>query len=273
MNYRHIYHAGNFADVMKHFALCLVINHLKKKEAPFCVIDAHAGLGFYNLQSIEAEKTNEWKNGIGCFQDGFVPSDEFKLYHDLIKDDLSQGFYTGSPVITARMLRPQDRLIANELHPQDFETLKSNMRPFKNANITHLDAYQCIRANTPPPEKRGLVLIDPPFEKKDEFSVLIKQMNEWKKRFSNGIFMIWYPIKSHLPIGDLMTAAQDLGMPRTWFFETLINPRHQPETLNGCGVIVFNSPYLVPEQIENTLPWMAQKMGLFQTPNGWITAP
>ncbi|PZQ47254.1 MAG: 23S rRNA (adenine(2030)-N(6))-methyltransferase RlmJ, partial [Micavibrio aeruginosavorus] len=148
MNYRHIYHAGNFADVMKHLALCLIIDHLKKKEAPFCVIDAHGGIGLYDLQSIQAQKTMEWADGIGRFAGSDFTGD-FMFYYDAIKNDLCRKFYPGSPLISARMLRENDRLIANELHPDDVETLKIVLRKYKNSRVMHLDAYECIRANIP----------------------------------------------------------------------------------------------------------------------------
>lgn len=272
MNYRHIYHAGNFADVMKHLTLCLVLDYLKKKDTPFCVLDAHGGIGFYNLQSIEAEKTGEWKDGIGRFENtSFEEEDDFKLYYSLIKDDLRQGFYAGSPVISARMLRDQDRLVVNELHLDDEQTLKDNMASFKGVRCTNLDAYEFIRAHIPPAEKRGVVLIDPPFEKTDEFSTLTRQMSEWKKRFEKGVYILWYPIKEHLAVDGLKQAARQLGLPRTWCFETLIHPRRQIGTLNGCGVIVFNAPFTVPERVESLAPLLREKMGLSGIEFEWLT--
>ena len=273
MNYRHIYHAGNFADVTKHLTLALILDYFKKKETPFCVIDAHGGLGFYNLQSERAEKTNEWKNGIGRFQNAITDSDDFNLYFNLIKDDLTQGFYAGSPIITARMLRPQDRAIVNELHPEDVQTLQTNMKVFKNIRTTHMDAYECIRANSPPSEKRGIILIDPPFEKKNEFEILIKQMIEWKKRFEKGVYILWYPIKSHLPIAALKKAAQELGIHRTWCVETMLYPAYTPDRFNGSGLIIFNTPFTIPERVADVLPILQEKMGLCETQTQWLTNP
>lgn len=269
MNYRHIYHAGNFADVMKHLALALILDHLKKKETPFCVIDAHGGIGLYDLDSIEAMKTREWEAGIGKFKN--ETDKDFMLYFDTAQKDLGRKQYAGSPLLTARMLRSQDRLIANELHPEDFETLKTNLRPFKNVRVTHLDAYECIRAHTPPKEKRGLVLIDPPFEKTDEFETLTKQMGEWQKRFANGIYLLWYPIKANPAIARLKRAATDLGIPRTWCVETLLYPAARPDTFNGSGLILFNAPYQLPERMNALLPLLKARMGLIETPTSWLT--
>ena len=135
-----------------------------------------------------------------------------------------------------------------------------------------MDAYECVRAHIPPKERRGLVLIDPPFELKDEFQTLVRQMREWKKRWSTGVFVVWYPIKAHLPVAELKEAAKALGLRRTWVAEALIAPRERAESLNGCGLIVFNAPYSVPERVEALLPFLKEawlftarrRNGLFQ---------
>ena len=271
MNYRHIYHAGNFADVMKHLALALVIDHLKKKDAPFCVIDAHGGIGAYNLHSEQAMKTREWEGGIGRFENAQDIPEDFGLYYNLVGPDVSRKIYPGSPLLIARMMRDNDRLIANELHPDDFETLDRAASGYRGVRVTNLDAYECIRANIPPKEKRGVILIDPPFEKTDEFQTLCKQMEEWKKRFPTGVFMIWYPIKSHLAVDDMKRAASALGLPRTWCVETMLYPRRQTDSFNGCGLVIFNAPYQIPERMEAMLPFLAKKMGLIDTPTAWLT--
>lgn len=271
MNYRHIYHAGNFADVMKHLALTLVLDHMKKKDTPFCVVDAHGGIGLYDLSSEQAQKTDEWEDGIGRFADETDFPADFAAYFNLVKDDLGRKHYPGSPLLASRLLRPQDRLIANELHPEDVVTLRRNLPQFINTHITNLDAYACIRGQIPPKEKRGVILIDPPFEKTDEFETLIKQMGEWKKRFPLGIFILWYPIKSHLMVDALKEAAAELGLRRTWCVETLKFPRDRRECFNGCGIIIWNTPYQIPERIEALLPLLQDKMGLYACDSQWLT--
>lgn len=274
MNYRHIYHAGNFADVTKHLALVMILDHLKKKDAPFCVIDAHGGIGLYDLQSIESQKTLEWQEGIGRFESILYTAPHDLLpYCQAISPHLNKKHYPGSPLLSAQALRPQDRLIANELHPDDFETLKDVLWSYRNARVTHLDAYECIRAHIPPQEKRGLVLIDPPFEKTNEFQTLIRQMQEWKKRFANGIFIIWYPIKAHLAVEALKRAATDLDMKRTWCFESLLHPRKQPETFNGSGLIIMNTPYQIPERLTGLFPILQKQMDLHGLEQEWLTQP
>jgi 23S rRNA (adenine2030-N6)-methyltransferase len=270
MNYRHAYHAGNFADVIKHIVLVLCLGYLQKKEGSLCFIDAHAGAGFYRLDSEEAEKTGEWRRGIGRLMQASGPPADVKLYLDLVRADTAAERYPGSPFLLARCLRARDRLIASELHGPTFETLQAVLSPYKAARAMHMDAYECVRAHIPPKERRGLVLIDPPFELKEEFQTLARQMREWKRRWATGVYILWYPIKAHLSVSELKAAARELSLPRTWCLEALILPREQPETLNGGGLIVFNAPYTVPERAEALLPYLRDAMGLHGTASEWL---
>jgi 23S rRNA (adenine2030-N6)-methyltransferase len=270
MNYRHAYHAGNFADVIKHIVLVLCLDYLQKKEGGLCLIDAHGGAGFYPLDSAEAEKTGEWQRGIGRLAQASGAPPDLRLYLDLIEADTAAQRYPGSPLLLARRLRGQDRLLASDLHGPAFETLQAVLSPYNAALAMHADGYECIRAHIPPKERRGLVLIDPPFELKEEFQTLARQMREWKKRWATGVYIVWYPIKAHLPVAELKAAAQALSLPRTWCLEALILPRVQPETLNGCGLIVFNIPYAVPERIEALFPFLNHAMGLHDMVCEWI---
>jgi 23S rRNA (adenine2030-N6)-methyltransferase len=271
MNYRHIYHAGNFADVLKHIVLVLCLDYLQRKEGGLCLIDAHGGAGLYALGSEEAAKTGEWERGIGRLSASEAPPPDLQPYLDAVGTDLATQHYPGSPLLMARALRAQDRLIAAELHEPTCETLRAALKPCKSARVLHMDAYECVRANIPPKERRGLVLIDPPFELKDEFQTLIRQMREWNKRWATGVFLLWYPIKAHLPVAELKQAAQELGLRRTWAAEALVRPRESEESLNGCGVIVFNAPYTVPERVETTLPYLSRALGLHATAAEWLT--
>lgn len=270
MNYRHIYHAGNFGDVLKHITLLLCLEYLQRKDGALCMLDTHGGAGLYDLASDEAGKTGEWERGIGMLKDRTDAPADVALYLDAIRADLQAGEYPGSPLIIARRLRAQDRLIAAELHEETFLALSALMRPRKAVHVAHMDAYECARANIPPKERRGLVLIDPPFEEKDEFETLARQMGEWKKRWPTGVYMLWYPIKARLPVEALREAARAAALPRTWFVETLVFPRTHALKFNGCGLILFNAPYTVPERVEALLPWLRQAMGLHDTASGWL---
>jgi 23S rRNA (adenine2030-N6)-methyltransferase len=261
MNYRHIYHAGNFADVLKHTVLLLILEHLQQKEKGFFVLDAFAGLGLYDLGAEAAQKTREFEAGIARIMESPCLNLELQRYRSAIEEDWKKGRYPGSPLIAARMLRSQDRLVANELHPEDALVLKSVLSSFPNVRTAAQDAYECIRANIPPNERRGVVLIDPPFEKKDEFQLLTRQMKEWKKRWETGCFVIWYPIKAHLPIAELHDAAKELGLHRTWVVEHLLKPRETPEGFNGHGLLVFGAPFQLPEKVAALSPEVAERLG------------
>ncbi len=260
MNYRHIYHAGNFADIHKHLILMLALSYLQQKDKGLMVLDAFAGTGLYDFNSIEAGKTGEYLEGVAKLMETPAQNPDLKQFQDMIAPLWALRHYAGSPVLCADLLRTQDRLIANELHPEDYATLRENLRHYKNVHVTQDDAYQSIRAHLPPAERRGLILIDPPFEQPDEFEKLVKQMAEWKKRFATGIFMIWYPIKADQPIKKLHEAAKDLDINRTWVSEILLQPRHVPGQLNGAGMLVFNTPYGLPERIEALAPELGDRI-------------
>lgn len=265
MNYRHIYHAGNFADVFKHIVLRMVLDYLQQKEKGLMVLDAFAGLGFYDLASFEAKKTKEFHDGIAKIMAASCENADLKAYQDVVAPDWALQHYPGSPLIAANMLRPQDRLIANELHPDDVEVLRKVLKDNKGAKVTHLDAYEAIRAHIPPPERRGVVLVDPPFENPEEFQFLVRQMAEWKRRWPTGCFVIWYPIKSGRQVDDLHNAAADLGMNRIWLTEFLLQKRDMAGGLNGCGLLIMNTPFGIPERVTALASELTRALG-----QGWV---
>lgn len=251
MNYRHIFHAGNFADIFKHLVFRMVMDHVQQKDKGAFILDAFAGIGAYDLSSSQAQRTLEYEDGIAAFMKSSFRNEDLRNFQDWVQDDFGHGIYVGSPVLAARMLRLQDRLIANELHPEDVIELQQNLKSFRNAAVTRLDAYEVIRAQIPPKERRGVVLVDPPFEKKDEFNLLVRQMQEWKRRWATGCFILWYPIKASAAsqIDDLYLEAASLEMNRTWVSEFMIKDRSIPEGLNGCGLLIFNTPFKIPERV------------------------
>ncbi len=265
MNYRHIYHAGNFADIFKHLLLHMVLGYLQQKDKGLFVLDAFAGLGLYDLSSIEAGKTNEYQEGIARVMATPAKIPDIKAFQDMIAADWAQQNYAGSPLLAARMLRPQDRLIGNELHPEDNPVLAYNLRGFANTRVTMMDAYESIRANIPPAEKRGIVLIDPPFEKPEEFDLLVKQMGEWQKRWATGCFIIWYPIKAGGQVQQLHKAAENIGFHRTWVSEYLLQKRDMAGGLNGCGLLICNTPFGIPERVAALAPELSKLLD-----SGWV---
>lgn len=242
MNYRHIYHAGNFADVAKHISLIILLKKFKEKEKPFAVLDAFAGLGLYDLQSEQAQKTLESENGVRRLLSYQKVTPIIQEYLDLVKK--YNGSYPGSPIIIASMLRSKDRLIAAELHPADYATLKYNMRRYQNSHIHHIDAYNAIKAFCPFQEKRGLILLDPAFEVKDEFNKILDAMALIKKRFAGSTIMLWYPVKDRLLVDKFYTEYKKIGFAETISFEFAIKAT---EGMNRCGVLIANPPYIEQE--------------------------
>jgi 23S rRNA (adenine2030-N6)-methyltransferase len=241
MNYRHGYHAGNFADVVKHVALVAILLHLKKKDAAFAVVDSHAGRGAYDLTGAEAGKTGEAQGGIARLAglSGDLP-EALSTYLSLVKES-GERAYPGSPLIAAKLLRPQDRLTAIEKHPDEFTALKEALAPFRNAVTEQDDGYARAIKLLPPPSRRGLLLLDPPFEAPDEFSMLAQTVREAYRKFATGIFLVWYPIKSQAAADAFTGEVLAGGMTKALTLDTAISA---PEgKLGRAGLLVINPPY------------------------------
>lgn len=264
MNYRHIYHAGNFADVVKHALLTLVIAHLRRKEQAFHIIDTHAGIGCYDLQSVEASKTGEALGGIIKLLDGGALPSVFENYMAAVQavnpDWPMIHYYPGSPFIARNMLRPQDRLTLVELHPQDAEILKRAFRRDPQVAVHVLDAYTALKAQLPPKERRGLVLIDPPFEVKDEFRRIVKGIGEAMRRWPTGIYGIWYPIKDRDPVERFLAELSGFGKPY-FSAELMMFADCDPNRLNGAGLAIINPPWKLDEALEGLLPLLKDRLG------------
>jgi len=256
VNYRHAYHAGNFADCMKHAILLVLLKSLARKPAGFCVLDTHAGCGQYDLSSEEAQKTGEWKNGIGRLLDSEDPA--LQDYLSAVRD---LGLYPGSPALARHALRPQDQLVACELHPEDVRPLRRLFRDDPRVSIHHRNGYEALRALLPPKDlKRGLVLIDPPFEKLDDFTQCAEAISLIRNRFRAGIVAVWYPIKHRTPVRAFYNALKDAGIRDILACEFLLRPALDPSRLNGCGMLVVNAPFGFEEDAARVLN--ALKLGL-----------
>ncbi|MGE4481345.1 23S rRNA (adenine(2030)-N(6))-methyltransferase RlmJ [Acidocella sp.] len=238
MNYRHIYHAGNFADVMKHALLLRLLAALRRKPKPFLVLDTHAGIGRYDVTSEQAEKTGEWREGVGKILE--APPPALAEYVETVK---RLGLYPGSPVFSAAALRPRDRLVACELHPEDAAALRRAMRAYEHAAVHERDGYEALGAFLPPPEKRALVLIDPPFEQPDEFSTLAKRLNASWKKFPAAVYAVWYPIKHRAPVRGFFETLKLAGIKDVIAAELLRRPDTDPARLNGAGLVIVNPPF------------------------------
>jgi 23S rRNA (adenine2030-N6)-methyltransferase len=248
MNYRHAFHAGNHADVFKHAALTLVLEHLRQKPQPFAVLDTHAGIGAYDLTSEAAQKTREHEEGVGrVFASGLAAA---PAYTDVLRALNPDGLaaYPGSPEITRRLLRDRDRLIACELHPADVETLRARYRADPRVAVHHRDGYEAVGALLPPVERRGLVLIDPPFERADESERLIRALTTGLRRWPTGIFMAWYPVKDAAIRDALTAAARSIPFPKTLRAEFLAYPR-DGVGMAGGGLLICNAPWKQDEKL------------------------
>ncbi|MBS0358351.1 MAG: 23S rRNA (adenine(2030)-N(6))-methyltransferase RlmJ [Proteobacteria bacterium] len=257
MNYQHNYHAGNFADVLKHAVLTLIIQSLSKKETPFCYLETHAGAGCYDLIDEKSQKTGEYLQGIDkLFKEIIYPSC-VKPYMKLIKalNPSILETYPGSPYIAQQLMRKQDHLILCELHADTHQMLRRCLRGDKRIAIHKQDGYLGLKAFLPPKERRGLVFIDPPFEKSDEFRDLVDYLSTAVKRFSNGIYAIWYPIKDQRVVQHFYSRLKKLNIP-TLQIELSIHDHKIPLGLSACGMVILNPPWQLDKTCSELLPWL-----------------
>lgn len=264
MNYRHAFHAGNFADVVKHLILTRILAYLALKPAAYRVLDTHAGVGLYDLRGEKASKTGEWQEGIKRLFDRPLTGEAAALaapYVDLVRSFNPDGglrYYPGSPFVTRRLLREQDRLFALELHPRDILALKENFAGDIQVRVTELDAWAALGTHLPPKEKRGLVLIDPPFEEPDEYGRIVRALEKAHKRFPTGVYALWYPIKDPRDIERFVADLKTTGIPKILRLELTIRPPSTPPRLHGTGMIVVNPPYTLESEMATLLPPLAK---------------
>jgi 23S rRNA (adenine2030-N6)-methyltransferase len=275
MNYRHAYHAGNFADVVKHIILTRIVLYLQRKEQAFRVMDTHAGIGRYDLHGTEAAKTGEWVDGIGRLMQAALDAPVAELlapYLDIIRAENADGemrHYPGSPLIVRRLLRKQDRLSALELHPEDAKLLAEVFEGDFQTRITQLDGWLALGAHLPPKEKRGLVLIDPPFEVGGEFDRLVDGLARAHKRFSGGTFALWYPVKDMVQVKRFAGLLTDTGIPKILRTELMIRSPSSEPRLDGTGMIVVNPPFTLEAELRTILPALSKILS--EQPNAGFT--
>ncbi|OCW55847.1 23S rRNA (adenine(2030)-N(6))-methyltransferase RlmJ [Hoeflea olei] len=271
MNYRHSYHAGNFADVLKHAVLAQVIAYLKRKDAAFRVIDTHAGIGSYDLSSTEAQKTGEWHEGVGrvmaaplspalaAFLSPWLETVRALNDGNGAAEGPSAAIrrYPGSPLITRMLLRKQDRLTAIELHPEDVSALRALFDGDYQARVIELDGWLALGGHLPPKEKRGLVLIDPPFELDGEFDRMVDGLARATRRFPGGTYMLWHPIKATSPLSGFDSKLVALGRPRTLTVRLLTRSNATATGLNGSGLAIVNPPFTLEAELKAVLPELA----------------
>ena len=265
MNYRHIFHAGNFADVLKHAVLARILVHLAEKPAAYRVIDTHAGAGLYDLTGNLANRTQEWRDGIGKL---FPPTAEIasdpllKPYLDAIAAHNPAGkfrFYPGSSLMALSLLRAHDRLTACDMEAHAAAALGRNLATDKRAKAIEMDGYAALNAHIPAPERRGLVLIDPPFEDRNEFARLQDALARACQKWPTGIYIAWYPVKD-AAAPAFIRAMRRLGIPKLLRAELHISVP-QNDRLTACGLLVINPPWRLADDLGRMLPILVQRLG------------
>jgi 23S rRNA (adenine2030-N6)-methyltransferase len=254
VNYRHRFHAGNSADVFKHFVLISVLEALQAKDTPLCVIDTHAGSGLYRLAP-----PGEFQQGIGRLWPQRADWPALAPYFAQLAHFNRQQLhaYPGSPLLIAGRLRPQDRAVLVERQPDEAAALRDNLRGRPRIALHAADGLGMLKALVPPHENRGLVFIDPPYEQADEFEQVARAVKDACRRWRNGVYFVWYPIKARRPVERLQQAVRALGT-AAWAVEFLTLPEDVPQRLNGSGVILVNPPWRLDETLRAALPPLAE---------------
>ena len=269
LSYRHSYHAGNHADVLKHIVLTLCINSLKEKEKPFLYLDTHSGAGRYLLQSEHSEKTGEYLSGINLIWQQSETPELLSTYLSVLKrynpfDNLK--YYLGSPLIAKQLLREQDKINLTELHPTDYPLLRQEFSKDKRARVLREDGFSQLKSKLPPESRRGIVLIDPSYEIKDDYQKIPKALLEAYKRFATGIYLIWYPVVSRTQTQKMIDEIVNLGIKKISQFEFAIKPDNNQKGMTASGMIVINPPWKLQQQMQTIMPWLkntldTEKMG------------
>lgn len=259
MNYRHHFHAGNFADVMKHAVLVRLVRSLQRKEKGFLYLDTHAGRGRYDLsaagQGDSLARRPEWPDGVGRLWTRTELPELVEDYLNLVRDyDRGRGnlesaprFYPGSPLLAGAILRPQDRMVLCERHPDECSALKRAMAGVSRCAIHEMDGYAALRGMLPPAERRALVLIDPPYEAQEEFADIAGALDEAVRRLPGGTFVIWYPLTERARLNAFFGALQSIGLPPTAVAEVTVAGEGSTLKMRGCGLVIVNPPW----QFEN----------------------
>ena len=277
MNYRHVFHAGNFADVIKHVALVAVLMHLRRKDTPFCVIDTHAGSGLYDIAGPEAARSREAESGIARLGD---PASRAELpavlcaYLECVRSE-GQGCYPGSARIAARLIRQQDRLVAIENHAAEAAALAKALAPFPQARVIEGDAYDRLPALLPPRERRGAVLIDPPFEAEDEFIRAARLLALAHRRFATGVYLLWFPIKSDAVADALGGELRTRGVAPVIRLDVDIGRREggTKHRLSSAGLFIVNPPYTFETEMQAAAEFLAPRLGARGAPAAISVVP
>jgi 23S rRNA (adenine2030-N6)-methyltransferase len=270
VNYRHAFHAGNHADVLKHAVLLFCLDSLKRKPAPFAVLDVHAGRGLYDLASSEAERSPEWRDGIGRIWDWPDPPALIARYLAAVRSfnaDGSLRTYPGSPALVTTNLRDEDVLMASELHPEDHAALRRALPRASNVQVHERDGWEALGALLPPAQRRGLVLIDPPYEAPDELDRSARAIGAALKPFGHGVYLWWRPLKSDAALNAADAEVRTQGARETLRADLWIATPQREGKLVGSSVYLINPPFGLREALQDALPFLADALTKGQS--GW----
>ena len=260
LSYRHAYHAGNHADILKHWVQVLCLQYMKHKDKPFFYIDTHAGAGLYTLFEGYAQKTGEYRDGIGRLREQKQVPEIFADLLDVVnqQNETSLKYYPGSAMIAAQLLRPEDRFRLVEMHTSDIKHLHKNFGDDSRCQVIEGDGFEQVKALLPPPSRRGLILLDPPYELKEDYKRVLAAVQEGLKRFATGTYLVWYPLLNARP--SLRFADQLKQLPCANWLNIQLQVKAMPggHGMYGSGVFVFNPPWVLREQLLQGLPWLAQ---------------
>ncbi|MBV4397384.1 23S rRNA (adenine(2030)-N(6))-methyltransferase RlmJ [Advenella alkanexedens] len=268
-SYRHAFHAGNHADVLKHSVLLHILHYLNKKETPYWIIDTHAGAGIYDLEDAWAEKTAEFKEGIARLWDNTDLPEDLQLYIDHIRnlnDDQDLVYYPGSPWISLELMRPKDRLHLFELHPTEIEVLSDNIEQqgreiTRQVTIFEKDGFSGLKSQLPPVPRRGLILIDPSYEDKADYRHTLMAVKDGLKRFATGCYAVWYPLVNRKEVHDMIRQLEKLpGIQWLNASLTVKKPAADGYGLHGSGMFIINPPYTLHAALEKSLPYLAKHL-------------
>ncbi|MEQ5113158.1 23S rRNA (adenine(2030)-N(6))-methyltransferase RlmJ [Providencia vermicola] len=259
LSYRHSFHAGNHADVLKHTVQSLIIESLKEKEKPFLYLDTHSGAGRYQLTGEHAEKTGEYLDGIARIWAQPDLPEELLPYMNIVRR-LNDGgrlrYYPGSPLLAKFLLREHDKLVLTELHTSDYPLLRGEFLKDRRAQVSREDGYQQLKSKLPPHSRRGFALMDPPYEMKSDYEAVVKAVAEGYKRFATGSYAIWYPVVLRQQIKRMVNQLEATGIRKILQIELAVRPDSDQRGMTASGMIVINPPWKLEQQMKNVLPWL-----------------
>ena len=263
--YRHAFHAGNHADVLKHIVLLRVLKHLNAKDKPYRLVDTHAGAGGYSLTDEAAQKKGEYLQGIARLWSRQDLPPAVADYENLVRKFNSHGelqHYPGSPTLAHAVMRSSDQLRLFELHPADHRTLQLGFDGIRSAQVMRADGFTGLKGQLPPSSRRGAVLMDPSYEGHDDYILVVHALREALPRFAEGVYMVWYPLVAKHGSARLPKQLKALA-PKGWLHATLSvqKPDAQGFGLSGSGIFVVNPPYTLHDELKTVLPWLAQVLG------------